>query len=134
MDVNDYFLVFFLDDYSIFIFENIIIEILLLIFIIIDEDIDIVMLFFFEILLGDWVDIFDVKLDLSNIWLGILYIIVGLDCEFVDSYILEIIVKDEDGFFDICFVIIIVLDVNDNGLYFVLFFFVGSILENIVDL
>lgn len=134
MDVNDYFLVFFLDDYSIFIFENIIIEILLLIFIIIDEDIDIVMLFFFEILLGDWVDIFDVKLDLSNIWLGILYIIVGLDCELVDSYILEIIVKDEDGFFDICFVIIIVLDVNDNGLYFVLFFFVGSILENIVDL
>ena len=133
LDANDHPPVFSPDDYSISIFENTTIETSLLTLITTDEDTDIATPLSFEILSGDRADIFDVKPDPSNIRLGILYTTAGLDRESVDSYTLEIIVKDEDGLFDTCSVTITVLDVNDNGPHFVPSFFVGSILENIAD-
>lgn len=37
------------------------------------------MWFWFIVLFGDFVDVFDVRLDLNNVSVGILYIIVRLD-------------------------------------------------------
>ena len=133
LDTNEHPPVFEQDDYSISVFENATIGSTLFTLLTTDQDTGIVTPLSFQVILGDRADLFDVKPDPNNIRLGILYTTAALDREAVDSYTLEVMVKDEDGLYDTCSVTISVLDANDNGPHFVPSFFVGSILENIAD-
>ena len=133
LDANDHPPVFVPDEYRISVLENVAIGTSLLSITTTDDDTAIETQLFFEVIFGDLADIFDVKPDPNNRHLGILYTTAELDRETLDNYRLEIIAKDEDGLFTICFVTITVLDVNDNGPHFVPPFYVGSIFEDVAD-
>lgn len=79
IDVNDYFLIFVLDMYSIFINEDEFVGFFLLSLVINDFDKGIEVRLWFMVEFGDLIDSFDVRFDLNNFSIGILYIIVFLD-------------------------------------------------------
>ena len=133
LDTNDHPPVFVPDKYQISVNENVAVGTSLLSLTTTDLDTTLEASLHFEVMFGDRADIFDVKQDLNDRHLGILYTATALDRETQDSFTLEIMAKDEDGLFAICVVSITVLDVNDNGPHFVPPFYVGSIFENVAD-
>ena len=134
LDANDHPPVFVPDEYRISVLENLTVGTSLLSLTTTDGDTAIETQLFFEVIFGDRADIFDVKPDPNSRNLGILYTTAALDRETLDTYMLEIRAKDEDGLFDICSVTVTVMDVNDNGPHFMPPFYVGSIFENNADL
>ena len=133
LDANDHPPVFVPDKYQISVNENVAVGTSLLSLTTTDLDTTLEASLHFEVMFGDRADIFDVKQDLNDRHLGILYTATALDRETQDSFTLEIMAKDEDGLFAICVVSITVSDVNDNGPHFVPPFYVGSIFENVAD-
>ena len=134
LDANDHPPVFVPDEYRISVLENLTVGTSLLSLTTTDGDTAIETQLFFEVIFGDRADIFDVKPDPNSRNLEILYTTAALDRETLDTYMLEIRAKDEDGLFDICSVTVTVMDVNDNGPHFMPPFYVGSIFENNADL
>ena len=133
LDANDHPPVFEPDVYQLSVYENSAVGTSLLDLTTTDGDTAIETELFFEVIFGDLADIFDVKQDPDNRYVGILYTTASMDRETRSSFTLEIMAKDEDGLFAICSVTITVLDVNDNGPHFAPPFYVGSIFENVAD-
>ena len=133
LDTNDHAPVFVPDKYQISVNENVAVGTSLLSLTTTDVDTTLEVSLHFHVVFGDRAEVFDVKQDLNDRHLGILYTATALDRETHDSFTLEIMAKDEDGLFAICLVSITVLDVNDNGPHFVPPFYVGSIFENVAD-
>ena len=133
LDANDHAPVFVPEDYRISVLENVTVGTSLLTLTTTDVDTATESLLFFEVIIGDSADVFDVKPDPNDRNFGILYTTAELDRETLDIYTLEIVAKDEDGLFAICFVTVTVMDVNDNGPHFMPPFYVGSIFENTAD-
>lgn len=65
-----------------------------------------------------------------NFNFGVVYFKGRMDYEILDLYKLIVLVINNVGKFDMIFVWIYVLDVNDNEFYFIKIFYIGSLSEN----
>lgn len=65
-----------------------------------------------------------------NFNFGVVYFKGRMDYEILDLYKLIVFVINNVGKFDMIFVWIYVLDVNDNEFYFIKIFYIGSLSEN----